>query len=277
MPQKTIGARDYRPAIEPEPPDRVDGLKLWVKASDAMLSNNATISTLHPHADNTGLGYVFTAPGTAPTYDIGTMQRDSIDTDGSGALMDSVRDSRDILPAASEALMVAAVIRMPDVSDNGQFGVCGAGGYGVSNSGFRGVDWLIHSSALNFRMKGQDNGTKSATIASGGLTNNQTHVCIGVREHGTNKIHVWLDGSSHDDTTPSSHSAQSMKHASTAADFNLGDRIGAHVTWCLNGFLGEMIWYYRTSDYKNDDVNRVGSYLAGQWGTTWSNATQMAG
>ena len=262
---------------------------LWWQASDLGLANNASISTslLNVNRVERVAGdsepVDFEDKGNTPTCDVGTMARPSMDCDASGTLESGGWDARGILPGASEALLVAAVIRMPDVTDHGQFGVCGSGAYGVSNSGFRGVDWLIYDSDLHFRMKGQDNGTKSATISSGvitgDLTNNHTHVCIGVREHGTNKVHVWLDGPSHDDSTFTNHYLQNMKHDTTAAVLNLGDRTGGYNAWSLNGFLGEMIWLTRSDDFTNSIVNHIGTYLSNKWGAeqAWIDVTQLAG
>ena len=259
------------------------GGSTWLQAEDmgrpgafTVLTDNDDAAAWRPRFCGTGYDLTVTDADNAPTYQVGVANAPALDTTNSYGMQNLTTDFRFLCPGADEALMVVQHWRTTTINDVSFTVICGSGGINAGAGAFRG--WEVFpvgsSGDMRTRVRG-DNGTRVDLTIDGTISTNTDHVLIVVREHGADKLHLWVDGSSHGSVT--FDNGQSLKHASTAGDFIVGNYFSAgNLDYASFGMIGDIFASVRTADYTNEEVNRLGKYFANRYGVTWTNATQLA-
>ena len=259
------------------------GGSTWLQVEDmgrpgafTVLADDDDAVAWRPRFCGTGYDLTVTDAGNAPTYQVGVANVPALQTNSSYGMQNLTTDFRFLCPADDEAMLIVHHWRTTNVNDVSISLLCGIGAINTGGSGFRGWDFLPTGSSghMRFRCRGS-NGTHVNLNAPGAITVNTDHVMIVVREHGADKLHLWIDGGDHQSTT--FDNGQSLKHASTAGDFIVGNYLGAaNLDYAATGTIGDVFVSVRTADYTNEEVNRLGKYFANRYGVTWTNATQLS-
>ena len=261
-------------------PATVSGLQLWFSAEDLDLSNNASVTLWNPKIDNTDQDIELEDQGALdPTYDIGTMAVPSVDA-GTNAhsrsigMRDTEADWGEFISGIGESNMCVFSLRCDDVTDSSIFSCIGGGSSSVGSSGFRGFDFRINGSKIDARRKDTDNAAR--TTAGITLANNTDYVIVMVFEADEDTIHLWVDGGTHTQYYNSYVDLGGKSAKPTDGNGNLLGINGDNTSWPPPIWMSDWLWYYRTDDYTNAEVNIVGSWLANRIGTTWTDVTDLA-
>ena len=256
----------------------IPGLQLWYQASTLEhLGDDSDVLSWKPrYSAGANREVTATDSDNASTYQVGVSNVPALQTTNSYGVQNLTADHRYLCPGADEAMMVVHHWRTTNINDVSLSLICGIGAGNTGGSGFRGWDFLPTGSSghMRFRCRGTNNSHVNLN-APGAITVNTDHVMIVVREHGADKLHLWIDGGDHQSET--FDNGQSLKHASTAGDFIVGNYLSAaNLDYAATGTIGDVFVSVRTADYTNEEVNRLGKYFAERYGTTWTSATQLA-
>ena len=274
-------------------PSSVEGLQVWFQAEHSFghgkASDNDVVTLWEPMVDNTGMGVELEDQGhTDPTVDTSTMGsngREVISIDAGTAshtrsigMRDTEADWENIICGENEANAIVFTFRCDDVTDASIFSCLGGGASSVGSSGYRGFDFRINNSKIDARRKDTDNSAR--TTAGITIANNTDYVVCMVFEHGEDKIHLFVDGSSH-----AQYYSQYVDLGGKSAKPTGGDTANLNIqginsssntSWTVPAMISDYLIYHRQADFTNSEVNKIGSYLANRSGATWTDITELA-
>ena len=256
----------------------IPGLQLWYQASTLdHLGDDSDVLSWNPRHSIVSRGITAMDEDDAPTYQVGVSYRPSLLMTGTYGVGDLGDDNRNLCPGANESLLAVQHIRVTDINDVSISLLAGAPhNKNAGGSTFKGWDFIPVGSSgdMRFRIRGTDGSL--VQITSGGAFSADTdYIVIAVREHGEDKVHLWIQGSGY--TSGTFDNAQSTKHASTTGAFVIGNYPGAANTdYALEGYTGDAAIWVRSVDFTNNEVNRVGSFFAKRYNTAWGTVTQLA-